>query len=107
MELHYFSPTHTLIVAHLDKGETLGTLTEGTNYIKVDGTDPNYVELLKTDPQLESVTDPGEVRMPPPAEAPPVEPPAEATTEAPAQPAAHASQSHAATHAQKAAPPKK
>lgn len=85
MQLTYLNPTHTLIVAHLDAGETLGTLEGGehgaTHYIKVDGTDPNYVELVAKDPTLESVTDPGEVKMPPAAT-----PPATAATE----PAAHA-----------------
>lgn len=75
MELHYLNPTHTLIVAHLDAGETLGTLEGGehgaTHYVKVDGTDANYLALLEQDPQLETVNDPGEVRMPPAQEAPP------------------------------------
>lgn len=93
MQLGYLNPTHTLIVAHLDAGETLGSLEGGehgaTHYIKVDGTDPNYVALLEKDPMLESVIDPGEVRMPPAAEAPAPAPAPEEHAK-PAAPAAHA-----------------
>lgn len=75
MQLTYLNPTHTLIVAHLDAGETLGTLEGGehgaTHYIKVDGTDPNYVALAEKDPTFESVVDPGAVTMPPAATEPP------------------------------------
>lgn len=67
MELSYLNPVKSLIVAHLDAGEELGDLKEGTGYIRVDSNDPNYLALLEKDPLLETVVDHGAPRMPAPA----------------------------------------
>lgn len=66
MELSYIGPQKTTIVVHLAAGEQLGNLGSPEvgimDFIKVDGNDPNYVELLKQDPYLDSVADPTQMR---------------------------------------------
>jgi hypothetical protein len=89
MELAYLGPTKTTIICHLDAGETLGNLGPHdvlvTEYIKVDGADPNYRALLAQDPTLETVIDPNEVKgvKPPPGGTGPEEAAAPTCTFAP------------------------